>query len=232
MSGAELLSRVRAGSAEAEEELTRQNARLVWSVVRRLGGRGEAEDLFQLGCIGLLRAARGYDPARGCAFSTYAVPHIAGEIRRFARENGAVRVSRGLRELALHAARERERFVAETGREPRLSELAAALDVPPEELASAEAAARPPESLDAEREDGRRLGETIPAPGEETERAEARADLFAALRTLPPEDAALLGLRFRAELSQSRTARLLGLSQVQVSRAERRILRTLREKML
>lgn len=215
---------------EEEERLVEENSRLVWSIVRRYIAYGEGEDLFQLGCIGLVKAARSFDPGLGYAFSTFAVPHIAGEIKRSLRRDGGVKVSRELRELSRRAAAVRERLCAETGEEPRLSRVAEVLGVPPEELAAAETAALPLRSMEEELPDGRRLGEMLPAPGEEEPMLERMA-LRNALANLPAADAALVRLRFFTGLSQMQTAGVLGLSQSKVSRWERSILRSLRQKI-
>lgn len=132
----EALARAKAGDDAAMEELVEQNAPLIWSVARRFFGRAEPEDLFQLGSIGFLKAVRGYDPDFGTAFSTYAVPKIAGEMLRFLRDDGPVKVSRTLREHAAKAAAIAEAFRKREGREPHISELAELTGMTPEELAS------------------------------------------------------------------------------------------------
>ena len=145
---AELLEAAQRGDQEACEEMIRENAGLIWSIVRRYYGRGaEPEDLYQLGCLGFLKAIRGFDLQYGTQFSTYAVPKIAGEIRRFLRDDGAVKVGRGLREQALLILSTRERLLHDLGREPTLSELAEATGLSAEEIATAELAATAPESF-------------------------------------------------------------------------------------
>mgnify|MGYP002510074180 CR=1 FL=1 len=136
-----LLECARAGDNDACAQLIEENTGLIWSIVRRYYGRGaEPEDLYQLGCLGFLKAVRGFDPAFGCQFSTYAVPKIAGEIRRFLRDDGTVKVSRSLKERAGAIRTVRERLSARLGREPTLSELAAETGLEPEEIAAAEEA--------------------------------------------------------------------------------------------
>ena len=133
-----LLRRAQAGDAQAVEQMVEENTGLIWSVARRFFGRGvEPDDLYQLGCVGFLKAMQGFDEQFGTCFSTYAVPKIAGEIRRFLRDDGAVKVSRSVKERAGTIKKERQRLMGELGREPTLSELSYALGIPPEEIASA-----------------------------------------------------------------------------------------------
>ena len=151
----ELLEAARNGDNRACEQVLEENNGLIWSVVRRYYGRGvEPDDLYQLGCLGFLKAVRGFDPAFGTQFSTYAVPKIAGEIRRFLRDDGAVKVSRGLKERSISVRGARARLCGELGREPALSELAEATGLTPEEIAAAETAAEPVISLQTETGEG------------------------------------------------------------------------------
>ena len=139
-----LLEAAREGDNTACGRLLEENDRLVWSVVRRYFGRGvDPEDLYQLGCLGFVKAVRGFDPAFGCQFSTYAVPKIAGEIRRFLRDDGAVKVSRGLRERGGSIQKARDKLQTALGREPTLSELAEETGLEPEDIAAAETANAP-----------------------------------------------------------------------------------------
>ena len=139
----ELLTRAQQGDKAACERLVEENAGLIWSIARRYFGRGlEADDLFQLGALGFLKAIACFDVSYGTQFSTYAVPKIAGEIRRFLRDDGAVKVSRSVKERAAAIKKERQRLTGEMGREPTLSELSQSLDISPEEIASAETATR------------------------------------------------------------------------------------------
>ena len=150
-----LLEEARRGDNEACARLVEENTGLIWSVVRRYYGRGaEPEDLYQLGCLGFLKAVRGFDPDYGTQFSTYAVPKIAGEIRRFLRDDGAVKVGRTMREQAQTLYTIRERLRQELGREPVLSELSEASGLTPEEIAQVEIATDTPESLQRETADG------------------------------------------------------------------------------
>ncbi len=224
-----LLERAQQGDERACERMVSENSALIWSVARRYFGRGvEADDLYQLGCLGFIKAVKGFDLTYGTQFSTYAVPKIAGEIRRFLRDDGPVKVERGTREraLALYAARERLR--AALGREPVLSELAAELGCAVEEIAELELAALPPESLQAEREDGMTLEQTLSDDQDEDAMVE-RIALRAGVDALPEREKLTILLRFYKGLTQEQTARILGVSQVQVSRLERRALDKLRQ---
>ena len=220
-------------SPEETARLIEQHTPLVWSIVRRFLGRGvEAEDLFQLGSIGLLKAIEGYDEELGHAFSTYAVPKIMGEIRRFLRDDGAVKVSRTLRERSVQVARAREVFLQNHGREPILSELAQATGLTAEEVAECAGASRPVLSLDdplGEEGDGCLLDLQHDPYGEE--RLLEQMDLRQALDLLEPTERQLIALRYSRDLTQQKTADILGLTQVKVSRMEKKILAKLRQKL-
>lgn len=225
---AELLEAAQRGDQEACEEMIRENAGLIWSIVRRYYGRGaEPEDLYQLGCLGFLKAIRGFDLQYGTQFSTYAVPKIAGEIRRFLRDDGAVKVGRGLREQALLILSTRERLLHDLGREPTLSELAEATGLSAEEIATAELAAAAPESLQQETAEGLTLESTLHDGSSEEDMVEKIA-LRSAIDALPDQEKQTILLRFFKGLTQAQTARILQVSQVQVSRLERRALEKLR----
>ena len=226
-----LLEEARRGDNEACTRLIEENGGLIWSVVRRYYGRGaEPEDLYQLGCLGFLKAVRGFDPAFGCQFSTYAVPKIAGEIRRFLRDDGAVKVSRGLKERAGTIRAARERLAAALGREPALSELAAETGLEPEEIAAAEEASLPVASLQAETGDGMTLESVLGTDGMEEGIVEREA-LREAIAALPERERKVILLRYYRNMTQEGAARLLGVSQVQVSRIERKAVEQLRRKL-
>lgn len=226
-----LLEQARGGDNEACARLIEENAGLIWSIVRRYYGRGtDPEDLYQLGCMGFLKAVRGFDPAFGCQFSTYAVPKIAGEIRRFLRDDGAVKVSRGLKERAGTIRQARERLAAQLGREPALSELAAETGLEVEEIAAAEEASLPVASLQMESGDGFTLESVLGSDGMEESIVEREA-LLTAVAALPERERQVIVLRYFRELTQERAARILGVSQVQVSRIERRAMEHLRRKL-
>ena len=231
-SGPALLEAAREGDHRACEQVLQENNGLIWSVVRRYYGRGvEPEDLYQLGCLGFLKAVRGFDPAYGTQFSTYAVPKIAGEIRRFLRDDGPVKVSRGLKEQGACVRGARAQLAARLGREPTLSELGEETGLTPEEIAVAETAVDPVISLQTETGDGGLTVEGMLTAGGEEEGLVERLTLRAALATLPEREQQVLALRYSRGMTQMNVARVLGVSQVQVSRLERRALERLRQEM-
>ena len=226
-----LLECARAGDNDACARLIEENTGLIWSIVRRYYGRGaEPEDLYQLGCLGFLKAVRGFDPAFGCQFSTYAVPKIAGEIRRFLRDDGTVKVSRSLKERAGAIRMVRERLSARLGREPTLSELAAETGLEPEEIAAAEEANLPVASLQLETGDGFTLESILGTEGM-VEGIVEKLALRTAIDALPERERQVILLRYFKGLTQDRTAKILKVSQVQVSRLERRAVEQLRRKL-
>jgi RNA polymerase sporulation-specific sigma factor len=231
--GSALLEAARGGDSAACEQVLLENNGLIWSVVRRYYGRGvEPDDLYQLGCLGFLKAVRGFDPEFGTQFSTYAVPKIAGEIRRFLRDDGPVKVSRGLKERGNAIRTARQRLSAELGREPSLSELAAETGLTAEDIAAAETAVDPVVSLQAETgADGLTL-EGLLTGGNEEEGMVECITLRAALEGLPEREREVLLLRYYRGMTQMNTARVLGVSQVQVSRLERRALDRLRQELV
>jgi len=227
-----LLEAAREGDSRACEQVLQENNGLIWSVVRRYYGRGvEPDDLYQLGCIGFLKAVQGFDTKYGTQFSTYAVPKIAGEIRRFLRDDGAVKVSRGLKErgIALRAAR--SRMAASLGREPTLSELSDETGLSPEDIAAAETAVEPVVSLQAETGENGLTLEGLLSGGNEEDRVLERLALRGAMSLLPERERQVLLLRFYRGMTQMNAARVLGVSQVQVSRLERRALERLRKEL-
>ncbi|HJC41884.1 MAG TPA: sigma-70 family RNA polymerase sigma factor [Candidatus Intestinimonas pullistercoris] len=229
---ASLLEAARGGDNDACERLMEENAGLIWSVVRRYYGRGtDPEDLYQLGCLGFLKAVRGFDPAFGCQFSTYAVPKIAGEIRRFLRDDGAVKVSRSVKERALTIRQARDRLTHALGREPTLSELSAETGLESEDIAAAEEASLPVASLQMEAgEEGFTLESMVGTEGME-EGVVERLALRGAIDSLPERERQVIFLRYYKNLTQDRAARVLGVSQVQVSRIERKAVEHLRERL-
>ena len=225
----ELLRAAQAGDREACERAVTENSGLIWSIVRRYYGRGvEADDLYQLGCLGFLKAVQGFDFSYGTCFSTYAVPKIAGEIRRFLRDDGMLKVSRGLREQAQLLYTSRERLRQRLCREPALSELAEDTGLTPEEIARADLAADAPESLQQETADGLTLEGMLGTEAPEEAMVE-RIALREAIDQLPEKERMTILLRYFKSLTQEQTARVLGVSQVQISRLERRGLQHLRE---
>lgn len=230
MNGAlELLRAAQEGDREACERAVIENNGLIWSVVRRYYGRGvDPDDLYQLGCLGFLKAVQGFDFDYGTCFSTYAVPKIAGEIRRFLRDDGAVKVGRVIREQAQTLYSARERLRQQLGREPVLSELAGATGFLPEEIAQIEMATNAPESLQQEMGDGLTLEGMLGTDAPEDALVE-RIALREAIDQLPEKERMTILLRYFKGLTQEQTARILGVSQVQISRLERRGLHRMRE---
>ncbi|MCM1486975.1 MAG: sigma-70 family RNA polymerase sigma factor [Firmicutes bacterium] len=216
---------------KTDNKFIQDNLGLVHSLAARFRGRGiEYEELFAAGCEGLVKAAKGFEEERGLRFSTYAVPVILGEIKRLFRDGGSVKVSRGLKELSLKAARVQEQLRSK-GSEPRLSDIASALGVTVEQAGEAVAAALPPVSLTAYGDDDGECGNLdLPVPPEQAKLTE-RIALNQCLALLPEEDRRLICLRYTENRTQSEVGRIMGLSQVQVSRREKRILSRLRELM-
>ena len=217
------LLQAQAGDKPAMDRLLAENSALVWSVARRFFGRGcEPEDLFQLGCIGLMKAIRGFDLSQPVAFSTYAVPKIAGEMRRFLRDDGPVKVSRTLRERAFALRQVQTRLERETGHSPRLSDLCRETGLQPEEELEALQAPRDTDSLDAALPgQDRTLGDILSDRREEGALVETLA-LREAIDRLEPLLRQVILLRYMRDLTQQRIAVILGLTQVQVSRMEKK----------
>lgn len=210
------------------EEFIESNLPLVHKLANRFRGRGiEYEELYSAGCVGLVKACDRFEPERGLCFSTYAVPVILGEIRRLFRDGGSVKISRGLKDLSVRASRVREQLSAEG--EPRISDIAKALGVSPEEAAEALCAAVPPVSLDSGGEEGGEL--SVPC-GSGEEKLIDRLALRQCLSELSGEDRDIVILRYFRGKTQCETAQLLGMTQVMVSRRERRILQSLREQLV
>lgn len=213
------------GKVSAEENLG-----LVRLCANRFRGKGiEYEELYSAGCIGLLKAVNAFDGSRGVKFSTYAVPVILGEIKRLFRDGGSVRISRSLKELSQRAARERERFFIRAGREPTVTELAEALGVTPEQAAEAVAALSPTVSLTADFDD-EEVQLDIPTESPMTKLIDLLA-LRQVMAALDEQDKRLIILRYFKEKTQNETAEILGMTQVQVSRREKKILALMRERL-
>lgn len=228
----ELILKAQAGDRDASEMLVTENAGLIWSIARRYTGRGtELEDLYQLGCLGFLKAVEGFDSSYGTQFSTYAVPKISGEIRRFLRDDGSVKVSRGIKEQAAQIRQMRNHLIQALGREPTVQEISNQTGLSPEEIALAENATAATESIQKETgEEGFSL-EHILTDTESEERMVERIALLQALERLPERENMVIKLRFFHSLTQQRVAKVLDVSQVQVSRIEKKALNHLRELM-
>lgn len=224
-----LLERAQQGDDEACRQMLTENAGLIWSIVKRYHHCGvEMDDLYQLGCIGFIKAVKGFDLTYGTQFSTYAVPKIAGEIRRFLRDDGSVKVGRSLREKGQTLFYTRERLRHTLGREPQLSELAQETGMTVEEVAAVELANGPLESLQQETIDGLTLESTLGTDSPEEGMVEKIA-LREAIDSLPERERITILLRFFRGMTQEQAARILKVSQVQVSRLERKGLAKLRE---
>ncbi len=228
-----LIARAQTGDADALDEMVRANLALVRAVCARFSSRGgDMEELYQLGCLGLVKAIRNFNATYGVRFSSYAVPMIMGEIRRFLRDDGTLTVGRRLKELAARALTMADQLRALLLREPTLTELAEGLGCDSAELAQALESCRSVASLDAPlgEEEGATLQDVLGMP-----QAEASIDrmlLRQLLEQLPPEDRRLILLRYFRDHTQAETARMLGMTQVQVSRQESRILKRFREAMI
>ncbi len=228
----ELIRASQAGDCEASEALVTENAGLIWSVARRFQGRGtELDDLYQLGCLGFLKAVEGFDLEFGTQFSTYAVPKIAGEIRRFLRDDGAIKVSRGIKEQAATIKIARNHLTSALGREPTVGEIARQTGFSPEEIAMAEMATAATESIQRESGDEGFSLEHVLTDTESEERMVEKIALNQAIARLSEREAMVIKLRYFHALTQQRVAKVLDVSQVQVSRIEKKALAHLRELM-
>ena len=224
-----LLDRAQNGDNDACQQVLTENVGLIWSIVKRYSGCGvDTDDLYQLGCIGFIKAVKGFDLTYGTQFSTYAVPKIAGEIRRFLRDDGSVKVGRSLREKGQTLFYTRERLRHTLGREPQLSELAQETGMTVEEVAAVELANGPLESLQQETIDGLTLESTLGTDSPEEGMVEKIA-LREAIDSLPERERITILLRFFRGMTQEQAARIVKVSQVQVSRLERKGLAKLRE---
>lgn len=211
-----------------KDDFIAKNLGLVHSCCTKFKGRGiEYEDMFQAGCIGLIKATNGFDESRGLMFSTYAVPVILGEIKRMFRDGGSVKVGRTLKELSLKVVRENERLTKTLGREPTVSEIAEVLSVTPESVTEALCAAQPTLSLTCENDDG--VNEFDIAVDGDQEKLIENISLKEIMCTLPENDRQLIFLRYYKSKTQSETAKSLGMTQVQVSRREKVILTKMRQ---
>lgn len=231
-----LIQKSHAGDEKAKAQIVEENTGLIWCVVKRFRGRGaEAEDLFQIGSIGLLKAIDKFDLSYEVKFSTYAVPMISGEIKRFLRDDGMIKVSRSLKETAYKACACREKIREKTGREPSMEDVARAVGVETEELVLALEAGADVESLHRTiyQKDGKEI-QLLDKLEEKEEREEKILDhmlLSQLLEQLEPQERRLIYLRYFGDRTQSEVGKILGISQVQVSRMEKKILCRMREKM-
>ena len=206
----ELIALARAGDRQATEAIITENAGLIWSIARRYTGRGtELEDLYQIGCVGFLKAVEGFDLSFGTQFSTYAVPKISGEIRRFLRDDGAVKVSRGLKEQAAAIKTARNHLTNALGREPSIQEISRQTGLTPEEIALAETATAATESIQNESSDTGFSLEDVLTDTESEERMVEKIALSQALQKIPEREALVIKLRYFHGLTQQRVAKIL-----------------------
>lgn len=228
----DLIALSQSGDTSATEKLVEENSGLIWSVARRFLGRGaESDDLYQLGCLGFLKAIEGFDLEYGTRFSTYAVPKIAGEIRRFLRDDGPVKVSRSLKEQAATIKSTRNRLTSALGREPTVQEISRQTGYSPEEIAMAETATAATESIQQETGDEGFSLENVLTNTESEERMVEKIALRQAIDALPDREKMVVQLRYFHSLTQQRVAKVMDISQVQVSRIEKKALIMLRELM-
>ncbi len=212
------------------QELVNNNLRLVHSCCNKFKGKGvEYDDLYGAGCLGLVKAANAFNAELGFKFSTYAVPVILGEIKRLFRDGGAIKVSRSLKELSLKAMREKEEMTKSLGREPSVFELANRLAREPEEVAEALCSAAYPSSLSYINEEGEVKELDIGVTESAEDAVSNKLAISQIMQKLNTEDRALITLRYFSNKTQSETAKILSMSQVQVSRKEKKILKTMYE---
>ena len=226
----EFIARSQAGDEIAREQLVTENTGLIWSVTRRFLGRGvEQDDLYQLGCLGFIKAVDGFDLQYGTQFSTYAVPKIAGEIRRFLRDDGAVKISRGIKEQAMQIHTARNTLLHILGREPTIKEISDQTGISTEDIVVADQAMSSVESIhQTTGEDGFTLEYVLTDTESEDVLIEKMA-LRQAITKLPEREACVIDLRYYHALTQEQVARILSVSQVQVSRIEKKAISRLRE---
>ena len=231
-----LFRRVRAGDTAARETLVEGNLRLVLSVIQRFAGRGEnADDLFQVGCVGLIKAIDNFDVSQNVRFSTYGVPMIIGEIRRYLRDNSAIRVSRSMRDTAYRVLQAREQLQRETQREPTVEQIARALDIPREEVVLAMDAVVDPVSLSepvyADGGDAVTVMDQVRDTKNTDERWLEHIALKDAMERLSPRERRILALRFSDGKTQMEVSDEIGISQAQVSRLEKNAIKTIRKQI-
>lgn len=226
----ELICKAKNGDSDAAELLVTENAGLIWSIARRFTCRGtELDDLYQLGCLGFLKAVEGFDTSFGTQFSTYAVPKISGEIRRFLRDDGTVKVSRGIKEQATAIKIARNHLTAALGREPTVAEISRQTGISPEDIAIAENATAATESIHRETGDEGFSLEHVLTDTESEERMVEKIALSQAIEKLQERERMVISLRYFHSLTQQRVAKVLDVSQVQVSRIEKKALAHLKE---
>ena len=231
----ELLARAHAGDAAAREQMVEGNLRLVLSVVQKFASRGEnMDDLFQVGCIGLIKAIDNFDPAQNVRFSTYGVPMIVGEVKRYLRDNNAVRVSRSIRDLAYHSMQAREELQKQNGREPKISEIAAKVGQSPENVAMAlESAVTPASLYEPVYSDGEDSFALVDQLRDNAGEENWISDMMFrdTVKALTPRERRIIALRYLRGQTQTQVAQEIGISQAQVSRLEKAALKHIKEQI-
>lgn len=229
-----MIANSQAGDIAARDQLVVSNQRLVWAVVQRFLGRGyEPDDLFQIGCIGLIKAVDKFDLTYEVKFSTYAVPMIIGEIQRFLRDDSTVKVSRSLKETAKQIRRVRDELAKRLGRQPHITEIASEMGIEPADVVFAQEALRSPASIHETvfENDGDPIYLMDQIADEENAEWFDKIALHEILNRLPERERLIVYLRFFKDKTQSDVARVLGISQVQVSRLEKRILSQMKNEL-
>ena len=222
------------GNKDALERLISNNTGLVWNIVKRFNGRGyELEDLYQIGCLGLLKSIKRFDTSFEVQLSTYAVPYILGEIKRFIRDDGLIKVSRSTKELAIKIKAIQKEYFMQTGNDITINELAEKLRIDKEEIALVLEASKPVESIYREEssEDERLIIDRISSPVDEEKRITDRLALKEVLKELDDRERQIILLRYYKEKTQSQVGKILGITQVQVSRIERKALNRMKLKL-
>lgn len=230
----EAISLAKDGDVDAKEYVVSNNLGLVWSIVRKFLNRGtEADDLFQIGCIGLIKAIEKFDSSYEVQFSTYAVPMIMGEIKRHLRDDGIIKVSRSLKELSIKAKAVMDKLSKEMCRQPTVREVADYLNVSAEELVMALDATTNPESINAKiGDDGKELETILGCDDNMEKNVVDKIAIKEALSNLTPRERQIIVLRYFKDKTQSQIAAQLGISQVQVSRIEKKVLAQMRDKII
>lgn len=229
--------KAQSNNEEAMTKILESNNGLIWNIVRRFLGRGyEAEDLYQIGCIGFIKSIKRFDTSLNLQISTYAVPYIMGEIKRFIRDDGPIKVSRSLKELLSKIRDIQRKYLLEKGENINISAITKILHVPKEEIVMALESENPIESIDEERYDDSSNGETkiakIASGVDETNRLINKMSLEQLIDSLEDREKKIIILRYYKEKTQSEVAKILGITQVQVSRLEKKIILSFREKLL
>lgn len=216
------------------ERLVENNKGLIWNIVKRFSGRGyETEDLYQIGCMGFIKAMKRFDTSFEVQVSTYAVPYILGEIKRYIRDDGMIKVSRSTKELAIKILELQKEYLAKTGEEITISEISKTLKIPKEEITYAMDSLRPVSSIYEENssDDNRSVIDKIPCTKDESNNIVDKIALKQLIENLEDREKQIILLRFYKDKTQSEVAKVLGITQVQVSRIEKKILNTMKLKL-